>query len=76
MQFVKEWLSIHETLSTREIYDLFLDESPKSCPTMYELGNLLSKSKDFELTGEMHLSFYTTSRRRINAVWKLKEEVV
>lgn len=76
LQLVIGWLRVHESLSTREIYDLFIDEEPKNCPTMYELGNLLSKSKEIMKTNEMHVCFSTGTRRKINAVWILKEEGV
>ena len=71
----------HGPLSTREIYDHFLDRYPKKCPTMYELGMLCRRAKEVE----KHIPATNIRSKEGDGwlgrwlghtVWKLKEEVV
>lgn len=48
IEIIIEWLDEQGPLSTREVYDLWLDRYPKKCPTMYELANMLSRTKQIE----------------------------
>jgi Fe2+ or Zn2+ uptake regulation protein len=68
-------------LSTRQIYDEFLDNYPKKCPTMYELGMILSRSKMVEKHQEatnqrtvFHNRVYG-SKWTGHTVWKISEQV-
>jgi len=68
-------------LSTRQIYDEFLDNYPKKCPTMYELGMILSRSKDVE-KHKIATNERTVNNTRVygsrwtgHTIWKIKEEV-
>jgi len=82
ISIIIEWLEEEGPLSTREVYDLWLDRYPKKCPTMYELANMLSRTKLIE----KH-TFATNERTTFNnrsfgskwtghTVWRLKEEVL
>lgn len=74
-KWILTWLEEHGSLSTREIYDLFIDEKPSFAPTMYQLGNTLGKMPQIHQIG-MHTSFKGYNRWLRHAVWQLKEEVV
>ena len=67
-------------LSTREIYDEFLDNYPKKCPTMYELGMMLSRSK-MVMKHRPSTNERTSFRNRVygskwtgHTIWKINEE--
>ena len=80
IQLIIQWLEEEGPLSTREVYDLWLDRYPKKAPTMYELGNMLSRNKMIEkeshspnektkgFTNKMYGSKYIG-----HAVWKVKK---
>lgn len=68
-----EWLQEHGTLSTRDIYDLFLDEKPSLTPTMYQLGSVMGRIKNVECVGAVITD--ARVRRQRHALWRLKEEV-
>lgn len=79
IEYAKEFLQRDGPLSTRQIYDLFLNEHPKKCPTMYELAHILGRCPQVikqhwatnERTSRNHgsLSFWVG-----HTVWKIKEE--
>lgn len=81
IEYAKQFLERDGPLSTREIYDLFLDEHPKKCPTMYELASILGKCpaiiKHNLATNERTSRAAGSLSHWIgHTVWKMKEEVV
>jgi len=67
-------------LSTRQIYEEFLDNYPKKCPTMYELGMILSRSKSVD-KHKLATNERTTNNNRMygsrwtgHTIWKIKVE--
>jgi len=75
IEYAKDFLKRDGPLSTREIYDLFLDEHPKKCPTMIQLGMILTRNPGVEKEQ------WATNERRAerwvgHTIWKIKEEVV
>lgn len=71
---IESWLEEHGELCTRDIYDLFLDNYPKKCPTMFQLANKMSQSGLFEKIGHEHIQFSSIKNNRKYAIWKIKEK--
>lgn len=69
-----KWLNQFGELSTRDIYELFIDNEPKKTPTMFELANMLGQHNSIEKVGHTYYQSYAYSRRY--TIWTLKEEVV
>ena len=73
-----DWLK-EGPMSTRQLYDMFIDNKPKKCPTMYELGMKLSRSKLIEKhkaatnerTDLMNRAY--GSKWTGHTIWRLKE---
>lgn len=80
IDYCVDWLK-QGPLSTRELYDRFLDNKPSRCPTMYELGMILSRSKFIE----KHQSATNDRTQRGNTIygskwtghtiWRLKDNL-
>jgi len=79
IEVILDWLN-DGPMSTRQIYDMWLDNYPKKCPTMYELANMLSRSRKIEKhkqhTNERtdHGNSTSGSRWTGHTVWRIKEE--
>ena len=79
IEVIVDWL-VERPMSTREIYDMWLDNYPKKCPTMYELANILSRSTLIEKhrnhTNQRTDYGNTTSGSRWtgHTVWQIKKE--
>jgi len=72
LEIIQSWFGPGVQLTTRDIYDLFLENYPRTCPTMYELGNILGRQKMFKKVG---LVFIDTSRRNLRyALWEMEVE--
>lgn len=63
---IEQWLEQRGELTTREIYNLFLDDHPKKCPTINELASMLAYYPEFE----------KKSTKGKITTWGLKEVVV
>lgn len=74
-EIIKEWLGSYGSLTTLEIYDLFLEHYPRTCPSMVELGSMLGTCKYFRNIGT-HTSLKARHTWKRHAIWELKEEVL
>lgn len=72
-QIIVQWLRDHGELSTREIYDLFLDNKPNLTPTMYQLGSVMGRLKDVECVGSVITD--ERIRRKRHALWRLRRSI-
>ena len=75
IEIIKGWLSTEGSLTTLEIYDMFLEYYPRTCPTMVELGSMLGKCKYLRKIGN-HTSVKARHTWKRHAIWELKEEVL
>ena len=71
---ITKWLQEFGDLSTRDIYDLFIDNEPKKTPTMFELANMMGQHREYAKVGHTYYAGAGYTKRY--AVWCLKEEVV
>ncbi len=70
LEIIQTWFHPGLQLNTREIYELFLENYPRTCPTMYQLGNILGKSKVFKKVG---LEFIDSGSRNLRyTVWEIE----
>ena len=70
LEIIQTWFRPGLQLNTRDIYELFLENYPRTCPTMYQLGNILGKNKVFKKVG---LEFIDSDRRNLRyTVWEME----
>ena len=80
IDYCLKWLE-EGPLSTRQIYDMFLDNKPSRCPTMYELGMILSRSKFIEKHKQATNERTSMGNRAYGSkwtghtIWRIKENV-